>query len=52
MMGTSVVYSSGDDGVAGGGGVCLNAQSDSFFYPAYGYVLNWDRTTGAERKGV
>ncbi|GLB38582.1 putative pro-kumamolisin, activation domain [Lyophyllum shimeji] len=26
MMGVSVFYSSGDDGVAGGGGVCLNAQ--------------------------
>ncbi|KAF8895255.1 subtilisin-like protein [Infundibulicybe gibba] len=25
MMGTSVFYSSGDDGVAGGGGVCLTA---------------------------
>ncbi|KAH9932747.1 subtilisin-like protein [Epithele typhae] len=27
MMGTTVLYSSGDDGVAGGGGVCLNAQN-------------------------
>ncbi|TFK40519.1 Pro-kumamolisin, activation domain-containing protein [Crucibulum laeve] len=26
MMGTSVFYSSGDDGVAGGGGVCLNSR--------------------------
>ncbi|KAI0072201.1 hypothetical protein K474DRAFT_1605557 [Panus rudis PR-1116 ss-1] len=26
MMGTTVLYSSGDDGVAGNGGVCLNAQ--------------------------
>ncbi|KAF8158459.1 subtilisin-like protein [Crassisporium funariophilum] len=26
MMGTSVLYSSGDDGVAGGGGVCLNSR--------------------------
>ncbi|KAI0044220.1 subtilisin-like protein [Auriscalpium vulgare] len=26
MMGTTVLYSSGDDGVAGGNGVCLNAQ--------------------------
>ncbi|KAF8993522.1 subtilisin-like protein [Cyathus striatus] len=27
MMGTSVFYSSGDDGVAGGGGVCLNTRN-------------------------
>ncbi|KAL5524259.1 hypothetical protein ACEPAF_9399 [Sanghuangporus sanghuang] len=27
MMGTSVLYSSGDDGVAGNGGSCLNAQN-------------------------
>ena len=26
MLGTTVLYSSGDDGVAGGGGVCLNAK--------------------------
>ncbi|KAI0783459.1 subtilisin-like protein [Abortiporus biennis] len=26
LMGTTVLYSSGDDGVAGNGGVCLNAQ--------------------------
>ena len=26
MLGTSVLYSSGDDGVAGGGGLCLNAK--------------------------
>ncbi|KAH0586015.1 hypothetical protein H2248_007292 [Termitomyces sp. 'cryptogamus'] len=26
LMGTSVFYSSGDDGVAGNGGVCLNSQ--------------------------
>ncbi|KAH8082440.1 subtilisin-like protein [Cristinia sonorae] len=26
MLGTTVLYSSGDDGVAGGGGVCLNAR--------------------------
>jgi hypothetical protein len=30
-MGTSVFYSSGDDGVAGGGGVCLNAQREWHF---------------------
>ena len=26
MMGTSVLYSSGDDGVAGGNGLCLNSK--------------------------
>ncbi|KAF9046283.1 subtilisin-like protein [Panaeolus papilionaceus] len=26
MLGTTVLYSSGDDGVAGGGGVCLNSK--------------------------
>ncbi|KAF8194206.1 Pro-kumamolisin, activation domain-containing protein [Pholiota molesta] len=26
MLGTTVLYSSGDDGVAGGGGVCLNTR--------------------------
>ncbi|KAF8879105.1 subtilisin-like protein [Gymnopilus junonius] len=26
MMGTTILYSSGDDGVAGGGGTCLNAR--------------------------
>ncbi|CAL1713696.1 unnamed protein product [Somion occarium] len=26
MMGTTILYSSGDDGVAGNGGICLNAQ--------------------------
>ncbi|KAF8964244.1 Pro-kumamolisin, activation domain-containing protein [Flammula alnicola] len=26
MLGTTVLYSSGDDGVAGGGGVCLNSR--------------------------
>ena len=30
MLGTTVLYSSGDDGVAGGGGVCLNGNGDSF----------------------
>jgi len=28
LMGTSVFYSSGDDGVAGNGGVCLNAKHE------------------------
>ena len=31
MMGTSVLYSSGDDGVAGGGGLCLNSKGSSIF---------------------
>jgi hypothetical protein len=31
MMGTSVLYSSGDDGVAGGGGLCINSQGLSIF---------------------
>jgi tripeptidyl-peptidase I len=31
MMGTSVLYSSGDDGVAGGSGLCLNNQGLSTF---------------------
>ena len=31
MMGTSVLYSSGDDGVAGGNGLCLNSQGLSIF---------------------
>ena len=29
MMGTSVLYSSGDNGVAGGGGLCLNSEGSS-----------------------
>jgi hypothetical protein len=33
MMGTSVLYSSGDDGVAGGNGLCLNSQGLSIFVP-------------------
>lgn len=28
LMGTTILYSSGDDGVAGNGGVCLNATGD------------------------
>jgi tripeptidyl-peptidase I len=31
MMGTSVLYSSGDDGVAGGNGLCLDSQGLSIF---------------------
>ena len=31
-MGTSVLYSSGDDGVAGGDGLCLNKQGSSIFF--------------------
>ena len=27
LMGTTVLYSSGDNGVAGNGGVCLNGQN-------------------------
>lgn len=30
MLGTTILYSSGDDGVAGNGGVCLNADGSSF----------------------
>jgi hypothetical protein len=32
MLGTTVLYSSGDDGVAGGGGVCLNAKGKELFH--------------------
>ena len=31
MMGTSVLYSSGDDGVAGGNGLCIDSQGLSIF---------------------
>jgi len=31
MMGTSVLYSSGDDGVAGGNGRCLNSAGLSIY---------------------
>ena len=31
MLGTSVLYSSGDNGVAGSSGLCLNASGSSIF---------------------
>lgn len=41
MMGTSVLYSSGDDGVAGGGGLCLNSQGLSIFVSSNSSYFYW-----------
>ena len=41
MMGTSVLYSSGDYGVAGGGGVCLDSQGLSFFISFNFLIFYW-----------
>lgn len=40
MLGTTVLYSSGDDGVAGGGGVCLNSKGKSLIHTSTTRVVN------------
>ena len=39
MMGTSVLYSSGDDGVAGGNGLCLTSSGLSIFISSTFLIL-------------
>jgi tripeptidyl-peptidase-1 len=41
MMGTSVLYSSGDNGVAGGNGLCLNSQGLSIFISSNFAYFDW-----------
>ena len=41
MMGTSVLYSSGDDGVAGGNGLCLNSEGSSIFISFICVYFDW-----------
>ena len=40
MMGTSVLYSSGDDGVAGGNGLCLTSSGLFIFISNFSY-FDW-----------
>ncbi|KAJ7624321.1 subtilisin-like protein [Mycena polygramma] len=52
MMGTSVFYSSGDDGVAGNGGVCLNStlqqvENGTVFSPAFPSTCPFVTSVGA-----
>ena len=41
MLGTSVLYSSGDDGVAGGNGLCLNSEGLSIFISSNFGFFDW-----------
>ena len=41
MMGSSVLYSSGDDGVAGGNGLCINSQGLSTFSLSNFAYFDW-----------
>ena len=41
MMGTSVLYSSGDDGVAGGNGLCLNSKGLSIYISSKFRYFDW-----------
>ncbi|KAJ6555036.1 subtilisin-like protein [Mycena vulgaris] len=52
LMGTSVFYSSGDNGVAGNGGVCLNADlqpvsNGTVFNPSFPSTCPWLTSVGA-----
>ncbi|KAJ7659862.1 subtilisin-like protein [Mycena rosella] len=52
LMGTSIFYSSGDNGVAGNGGVCLNAtlqpdDSGTVFNPSFPSTCPWVTSVGA-----
>jgi hypothetical protein len=41
MLGTSVLYSSGDDGVAGGNGLCINSEGLSIFISSNFASFDW-----------